>query len=332
MKSVRLVAVSLIAGLSVAAAGWSLYNASRPIAPTVPERPEARSAPKETIPATMEIKPADLARAGEERRDNGLGLRLCWCPPGTFRMGSPRDGPHRDLNEGPAIVTLTRGFWMGKYEVTQSQWRDVMGLTVREQRARDPLQPRPMGDGSTREHVGEGPDHPIYFVSYGDAQEFCRKLTDREREAGRLAAGWEYRLPTEAQWEFACRAGTMTTYSTGDTLSGTQANFDSTKLPKALQGPYHRETTPGDRYPANAWGIHDMHGNVWEWCADNFVETLPGGTDPLVSAGPPSRVYRGGCWHNPTWPCRSATRTGMPPENRGSGLGFRVALVETGPR
>jgi sulfatase modifying factor 1 len=329
MKSLRLVAASLVAGLAITAAGWSLYSASRPIGPTLPE---ARPSPKETLPATMEIKPADLARAGEERRDNGLGLKLCWCPPGTFRMGSPRDQSSRDINEGPAIVTLTRGFWMGKYEVTQSQWQDIMGLTLREQRARDPLQPRPMGDSSTRDHVGEGPDHPIYFVAYVDAQDFCRKLTDRERQAKRLAAGWEYRLPTEAQWEFACRAGTTTKYSTGDDLSGTQANFDSTRLPKELQGPYLRETTPGDRYPANAWGIHDMHGNVWEWCADNFVETLPGGTDPLVSVEAPFRVFRGGCWHNVPWQCRSAMRASMPPTNRGSGVGFRVALAKTGSR
>ena len=126
--------------------------------------------------------------------------------------------------------------------------------------------------------------------------------------------------PTEALWEFACRAGTWTKYATGETLSGTQANFDSAGLPKELQGPYLRETTPVGKYPANAWGLHDMHGNLWEWCADAFVETLPGGTDPLVDAGAPYRVFRGGCWHNPSSLCRSAVRAGMPPENRGSGM------------
>ena len=134
------------------------------------------------------------------RGDNGLEMKLCWCPAGAFWMGSAHGEPSRAESQGPVRVVLSRGFWMGKFELTQSQWQKVMGLNLREQRAKDPGQPRPVGDGTMRDHVREGPDHPIYFVSHAEAEEFCRGMTESERTAGRLAAGWEYRLPP-AGWE-----------------------------------------------------------------------------------------------------------------------------------
>jgi formylglycine-generating enzyme required for sulfatase activity len=271
--------------------------------------------------------PAEGTRAGEERDDNSLAMKFCWCPPGMFSMGSPPSEPFRGRNEGPARVTLSRGFWMGKFEVTQAQWRQVMGTTVVEQRAKEPR--RPLGDGSDRDHIGDGPDHPIYFVSHVEAEEFCRKLTDAERQAGRLPPGEEYRLPTEAQWEYACRAGTTTATAFGDRLGSTDANFDGTKpYNGAPVGPYLKETTPVGHYRASAWGLHDMHGNLWEWCRDGFVDQLPGGVDPLSPPSAQFRVYRGGCWHNPGSLCRSAGLRGMgSPGDRGSGLGFRVARL-----
>jgi formylglycine-generating enzyme len=248
----------------------------------------------------MRIDPDDLARAGRERNDNGLHMKFCWCSPGTFHMGRLPEPYSRFQEFTPVAVTLRDGFWMGRYEVTQAQWLHVIGLTLREQRARDPSQPRPVGDGSTRDHVGVGPDHPIYFTSYDEVEEFCRRFTEAERGAGRLEPGWEYRLPTEAQWEYACRAGTTTATAFGDGLDGTQANFDGTKpFGDAPTGPYLHETTPVGRYPANAWGLHDMHGNVWEWCRDGFTATPGGGTGSLEEPTSPRRIYRGGCWHNP---------------------------------
>jgi formylglycine-generating enzyme required for sulfatase activity len=283
----------------------------------------------------MRIDPDDLAKAGRERTDNALGMTFCWCPRGTFQMGRlDVSGPRYPRDDGVG-VTLSHGFWMGKFEVTQDQWRRVMGVTLREQRARDPTQPRPVGDGTTREHVGEGPDYPIYFTSHAEAEEFCEKLTEMERLAGRLEPGWEYRLPTEAQWEFACRAGTTTATAFGDRLSSTQANFDGSEpFNGAPAGPYLHETTPVGSYPPNAWGLHDMHGNVWEWCRDGFrrrtTETPGGGTDPFEEPTSPDRVMRGGCWHNPGSMCLSTERGPGEVSGRGSGLGFRVALVPSG--
>lgn len=283
----------------------------------------------------MQIDPDDLEHAGRERNDNGLGMAFCWCPPGSFHMGRFDAGRlpvrHRGYERVGVGATLRHGFWMGKFEVTQAQWRRVMGATLREQRAKDPTQPRPVGDDTMRDHVGEGPDHPIYFTNHAEAEEFCRKLTEAERVAGRLERGWEYRLPTEAQWEFACRAGTTTATAFGDGLSSTQANFDGSKpFNGAPAGPYLHETTPVGRYAPNAWGLHDMHGNVWEWCRDGFTDRPRGGVDPFEEPASSRRPIRGGCWHNWGSMCLTTERSGGKVGNRGSGLGFRASLVPSG--
>jgi sulfatase modifying factor 1 len=282
--------------------------------------------------APMQIDSAELPGAGRVRNDNGLGMPFCWCPSGSFHMGLLLQELRRFSSTDPVRVTLHRGFWMGKFEVTQSQWQLVMGVNLRQQRAMDPNQPRPVGDGTSRDHVGEGAEYPIYYLSHTEAEEFCRRLTDAERTAGRLESGWEYRLPTEAQWEFACRAGTTTATAFGDGLSSIQVNFDGSKpFNRAPVGPYPRETTPVGRYPANAWGLHDMHGNVWEWCRDGFVKSPAGGNDPLEEPSSARRTFRGGCWHNPGVLCISTSRAWGDVNDRGSGLGFRAALVPAGP-
>jgi formylglycine-generating enzyme required for sulfatase activity len=250
-------------------------------------------------------------------------MKFCWCPPGSFRMGSPPTEPERGNDEGPVQVTLSRGFWMGKFEVTQAQWQQVMGTTLRQQ-----------NEKSTIKRInGEGPEHPIYQVSAVEADEFCRKFTASERAAGRLPAGWEYRLPTEAQWEYPCRAGTATATAFGDRLGSDEANFDgSYPYNGAAKGPYLKETAPVGRYRANTWGLHDMHGNVWEWCADGFEARLAGGVDPVGPSAAASRVIRGGGWGNAGGGCRSAFRIGFAPGDRISNLGFRVARVPSSSR
>jgi formylglycine-generating enzyme required for sulfatase activity len=343
----RIAVVLLLGGLTFA--GVVAYSRLAPVTltPTV-------FVPKASKAVTP-ISPVDAARGGpdftsalrklqeaeatRERKDNALGMTFCLCPAGTFRMGSPPDEPGRRADEQAVDVTIRREFWMGKFEVTQSQWAKVMGRTLREQRAKAGALERPVGDGTVREHVGEGPDYPVYYVSYHDAVEFCQRLNESEREAGRLAKGWEYRLPTEAEWEYACRAGTTTATAFGARLGSALANFDgNSPYNGAPKGPYLRETTPIGRFQPNRFRIHDMHGNLLEWCLDGYAEKLPGGEDPLVPPSPSTAVMRGGCWHHPGSMCRSAYRAHVPPDTAGSGLGFRVALVpvrtepETGPK
>ena len=276
----------------------------------------------------MRIAPDDLAR-GWERSDNGLGMAFCWCPPGTFSMGRLPDPLARFQDAAPVSVTLRRGVWMGKFEVTQSQWLRVMGATLRQQRAKDPDQPRPVGDGSTRDHVGEGPGHPIYFVSHAEAEAFCRRLGESERAANRPG---EYRLPTEAEWEFACRAGSTAATAFGDRLDGTQANFDGTKpfngarpAPTSARRPPSAATRPT---PGASTTCTATSGS-----GASTASRRPSPAAPTRSGRPPPRAGRiaaaAGTTPAPS-ACRPRRASGEP-DDRGSGLGFRVALVAPGP-
>ena len=173
----------------------------------------------------------------------------------------------------------------------------------------------------------EGADYSATYISWDDATDFCRKLTEQECQASRLPEGWEYTLPTEAQWERACRAGTETKFSFGD---------DDSKLGEygwfrenAWDRNEHFSHRIGQKKP-NPWGFHDMHGNIWEWCRDSYTEKLPGGRNPEVKSGDaakaPNRVYRGGGWLDGAMYCRSGFRYGYQPGFRLFFLGFRPAL------
>ena len=185
--------------------------------------------------------------------------------------------------------------------------------------------------------AGEGGDLPVYAINFAEAEVFCRRLTAMSRSSGELPADWEFRLPTEAQWEYACRAGTATATSFGDTLSSKQANFQGKPYNGAEEGPSLKRVAPVGSCPANRWGLHDMHGNVFEWCRDWYHARLPGGMDPdLYSAGATamvnsdgsvSRVRRGGCWADEGWPCRSAFRLRFEPDRRHDHIGFRIVAV-----
>jgi len=235
-------------------------------------------------------------------------------------MGSPRDEPERRPDEAQVEVTLTKGFWMGKYEVTQGQWKRVVGKLP----------------GELTAAGGEGDDLPVYNVNYREAEAFCLTLTELGRESGDLPKGWEFRLPTEAQWEYACRAGTKAATSFGDTLSSKQANFQGRPYNGAEAGPSLKRATRVGSYPANAWGLHDMHGNVVEWCRDWYHAKLPGGKDPDLSSvrgtmnrdGTFSRVRRGSAWTDDGWASRSAFRQRFEPERRYDHIGFRVIAGE----
>ena len=242
-------------------------------------------------------------QAAQLRDDNGLKMKLCWCPPGNFTMGSPKSETDGDDDEEQVPVTLTKGFWLGKHEVTQSQWQSVMGTSLEQQRVK----------GSGKKTYGVGANHPMYYVSHEEATEFCAKLTVQERQAGRLPAGWEYRLPTEAQWEYACRAGKSGTYSFGNTSTklGEYAWFTDNS---------NGESQPVGEKKTNDFGLCDMHGNVSEWCRDWYQAKLPGGTDSEVSQQAADRVCRWGSWRDGAAYCRSATRSYGTPSYRGGHL------------
>jgi formylglycine-generating enzyme required for sulfatase activity len=279
------------------------------------------TAPQEPPRAGEQTKSAfDGIKPGDERAV--AGVKLCWCPPGKFTMGSPRTEPERRPGEDQVEVTLTRGFWMAKYETTQGQWKQVMGKLPGELTAKLP----------------EGDDYPVGNVNFAEAEAFCQKLTERARHAGELPRDWEFRLPTEAQWEYACRAGTTTATSFGDKLSSTQANFKGGKPYNGGQpGPSLNRAAKVGSYPCNKWGLHDMHGNIYEWCRDWYHHKLPGGADPDLrdakntatksEHGTVSRSRRGGCWCDDGWPCRTAFRLRFEPERRYDHIGFRVVAV-----
>ena len=236
-------------------------------------------------------------------------LELVYIHAGSFWMGSPKDELGRSDDEIPHRVTLTQDFWLGKYSVTQRQWIVVMG--------------------SNPSYFQNGDRYPVEQVSWYDAMAFCQKLTERERSAGRLPAGYEYTLPTEAQWEYACRAGTTTPYSFGSALNGDKANCNGDYPYGGVgKGRYLERTSKVGSYAPNAWGLYDMIGNVHDWCRDWYGDYPTGSaTDP---AGPSSglyRVLRGGTWAFSASDCRSAKRSDRQPAYGYYWIGFRVALA-----
>jgi formylglycine-generating enzyme required for sulfatase activity len=259
-------------------------------------------------PAKTEKTPVDPMlgkEAGDVRDDNGLKMKLVWCPPGFFDMGTGTALPK-------TRVFLTRGYWLGKYEVTQSEWKQLMAAV-------------PWKDQPGEE---EGDDFPATHVDWNGAMEFCRRLTDVERRRGRLPEGWDYSLPTEAQWERACRARTETRFSFGDdqALLGDHAWFDENRGEAQ-----HAQRVGGKK--SNPWGLFDMHGNVYEWCRDWFDRELPGGRDPEVTVRPDAqrRVVRGGSWVADTDSCAAGSRTIVDEALRSRSVGFRIALTPVQP-
>jgi formylglycine-generating enzyme required for sulfatase activity len=334
MKRKRIILVALAAVL-VAVAGIAVW---RLLSPEPVPKPTGLSAPIELV----EIQP------------------------GEFLMGSPEDEEGRDDDETQHLVRITNAFGMGKYEVTQKQWREVMGTTIQQQRDKAQRESGrsepPLGQrlGNLVEVIrddpsnlfaeikseglwetfrwlavgpknfpiyGRGDDYPMYYVSWEEAVEFCRRLTDLERAAGRLPVGHVYRLPTEAEWEYACRAGSTTRFANGnaeadlDKIGWYGGNSGGTSHPVGMKLP-------------NAWGLHDMHGNVWEWCLDWYGDYPSDSVmDPRGTQSGSDRVLRGGSWgYGAAADCRSAQRGSWLPSynlspDESSSLGFRVSLA-----
>ncbi len=251
---------------------------------------------------------------------NGINLEMVAIPGGTFLMGSPEGEGYDD--EKPQHEVTVEPFFIGKYPVTQVQWRAVAALP----RVDRDLKPDPS--------YFKGDNRPVEYISWFDAVEFCARLSK--------VTGKDYRLPSEAEWEYACRAGTTTPFHFGETITTELANYCGTdeKIGETLyqgyygEGPlgiYRRETTPVGLFPANPFGLHDMHGNLWEWCIDhwheNYEEAPTNGNAWIVNNENDNRIgrlLRGGSWYyNPEY-CRSANRNRNSPDNDDYDIGFRV--------
>jgi formylglycine-generating enzyme required for sulfatase activity len=232
---------------------------------------------------------------------------MLWVKPGTFTMGSPTSEVGHDGDETQHQVTLTNGFYLGKYEVTQAQYEAVMTGNSN-------------GLSATPSEWPNNPNRPVEKVSWNDVQVFLTRLNAAEQAAGRLPNGWSYVLPTESEWEYACRAGTTTVYSWGATIASSNANYNSNI----------GQTRDVGQYAANPWGFFDMHGNIWEWTADWYQAAYPSGTvtDPTGTASGSTRPVRGGSWSATN--LRSARRKyDKTPGTDTDTIGFRLAFKKT---
>jgi formylglycine-generating enzyme required for sulfatase activity len=230
----------------------------------------------------------------------GVPLEMVSIPRGIFRMGSRPGQGYAD--EWPQHSVIVAPFLLGKYPVTQAQWRAVMG--------------------SLPPCRGQGADRPVDRVSWHDATRFCQRLSAR--------TGRPYRLPSEAEWEYACRGETITPFSCGETITTDLANYCGEHIFRAEpKGVYRHGSTDVGSFPPNAYGLYDMHGNVWEWCADAWHDdytAAPVNNEAWTGARDAARVLRGGCWHDPPNLCRSAARLRQDAKEAEDFFGLRVAL------
>lgn len=256
----------------------------------------------ETIKVQTEA-PAKGPETGKPIRIADLDMTLAPIPAGSFRMGSPANEKDRTDDETLHTVRISKPYWMATTEVTQGQYQRIMG---------------------TNPSHFQGDDKPVETVSWHDAVSFCENLTERERRAGHLPSGYEYRLPTEAEWEYACRAGSETRFYFGDDEDrlGEYAWY-----PENSNSQTHNVATK----KANAWGLYDMHGNVWEWCMDCYDKDAYNHGDSVADPVGPStgftRVARGSSSRYSAKFCRSASRFCFILSKPNDFLGFRVALA-----
>ena len=284
-----------------------------PAAPVLP----TRTAGFPVVSLTEAGREAGRDSCSVEIFDEGLGgtaiLEMVSIPGGSFRMGSAESTDGKESKESPAHDVKLRAFFIGRLPITQEQWRAVAAMP----QVRLPLDLDPS-------HF-KGASRPVEKVSWGDCQEFCQRLS---RHTGR-----RYRLPTEAEWEYACRAGTATPFHFGPTITTEFVNYDgSFPFGSAPKGAYRKETTPpGGAVSANGFGLVDMHGNVWEWCEDVWHDGYHGapadGGSWTTGGDVAQRVLRGGSWYGRADYCRSAARVGLAADGRNARSGFRVVMT-----
>jgi formylglycine-generating enzyme required for sulfatase activity len=288
------------------------------------QKPSLRSFEFET--ATVEIKAAffgkniqihrrrQQAQGFSEPLGNNIELEMVYIPSGTFLMGAPESEEKSRDDEQPQHQVSVPAFFLGKYPVTQAQWRAVANLP----KCKRDLKPNPSGFS--------GDNRPVEKISWYDVVEFCQRLSQH--------TGRDYRLPSEAEWEYACRAGTQTPFYFGETITTDLANYDGNVVYGwGKKGEYRKQTTDVGSFPANGFGLFDMHGNVWEWCADGWHDNYKGApTDgsawiDLKNRTKTPKLLRGGSWNFFPHNCRSAFRVRRRPDFTGLNLGFRVACA-----
>jgi formylglycine-generating enzyme required for sulfatase activity len=259
---------------------------------------------------THEIKRSrKQAQFFTEYLENGEILEMVAIPGGTFLMGSPTEEPQRRNSEGPEHSVMIKPFLMGKFPVTRSQWQTVAGFP----KVKIDLNPKP----SDFKDI----NRPVEQISWYEAVEFCDRLSQK--------TGRNYRLPSEAEWEYACRAGTITSFHFGETITTDLANYNGDyAYASGFEGIYRRQTTEVGSFPANAFGLYDMHGNVWEWCADHWHDNYEGapndGSIWLSNDENSRKLVRGGSWNDGPGFCRSAYRDINGSAYSNGSFGFRI--------
>ncbi|MDJ0569631.1 MAG: formylglycine-generating enzyme family protein [Pleurocapsa sp. MO_192.B19] len=242
------------------------------------------------------------ARYYSETLSDDIKLEMVLIPEGEFMMGAPETELELRNSERPQHKVNVPTFFMGRYPITQEQWQAIMGNNPSE---------------------FKGDKRPVENISWEDAQEFCARLTQHTNR--------KYRLPTEAEWEYACRAGTKTPFHFGETITTELANYDGKYVYGAgVEGEYRGETTEVGEFPPNAFGLYDMHGNVWEWCEDNWhenYEDAPNDGSAWLSGDNSIKVVHGGSWISGPGSCRSAFRDDLTRVDRDDTFGFRVVCV-----
>jgi uncharacterized protein (TIGR02996 family) len=285
--------------------------------------------PKATAREETQRRAQEMLLEGVEpcmpQTTNSLGMSLTLLPAGSFRMGAARGEPGRQQGEGPRhVVDITRPFYIGTFSVTQGEYAALIGHN-----------PSQFASGSRRrDKMLKGQDttrFPVERVTWHDAVAFCQRLSERPEEKKARRA---YRLPTEAEWEYACRAGTTSIFFSSDSFTSTQANFDGKYPLRAHAGPYLGRTCRVGSYRPNLWGLYDMTGNVWQWCADWYdtqYYTRTRVADPRGPATGERRCRRGGSWYMNATQCRSAYRSSNQPDQAVEYCGFRVVMTEAVP-
>jgi formylglycine-generating enzyme required for sulfatase activity/tRNA A-37 threonylcarbamoyl transferase component Bud32 len=250
----------------------------------------------------IDRRPLPQLQTFTEDLGNSVSLEMIAIPGGTFTMGSPANELERFKDESPQHSVTVPAFYLGKYPITQAQWQAIMG---------------------SNPSRFQGANRPVESISWNEAIEFCQKLSQ--------ATGRAYRLPSEAEWEYGCRAGTTTPFYFGETITTDLANYDGKyTYGSAPKGQYREQTTKVGSFPPNAFGLYDLHGNVWEWCQDTWHENYNGaptnGSAWVSENDNDSRTLRGGSWNSRPRNCRSASRVRLSPGLRNFSFGFRVAL------